>query len=181
MYIILAVPNQYPKYTIPGARSLQYPPPPAQTCYLKRSDRALYTRDTKPLTKHCGITQLKEANQRKLTDPQTRYTYRTQHNHPEVEQDGTHKTGNIYTTWAKNTGAPRRGPDDNRNQTIVRTKQTLVPKTNIFRSASKAHNMTLDGTKQQAPYQWSIHNRITSHDTSRCHPTSLINVNSRQL
>ena len=66
------VPNQYPKYTIPSARSLHYPPPPpAQMCYLKRSDRALCTRDTKPLTKNYGNTPLKEANRRKpyLKDP----------------------------------------------------------------------------------------------------------------
>ena len=74
------VPNQYPKYTIPSAQSLHYlPPPPAQTCYLKSSDRELYTRDTKPLTKITEIPHSSRQNDKKTNKPPEHATP-TEHN-----------------------------------------------------------------------------------------------------
>ena len=63
------------------------PPPPAQTCYPKRSDRALNTRDTNPLTKNCGITPRKEAKPEKTL---TNILYTNNHKRP-ASRGRTHK------------------------------------------------------------------------------------------
>ena len=96
----------YDRYTTP-------PPPPPSTNVLPKKERSgTNTRDTKPLTKNYGISpHMKAIPEKTLTyrPPEHAKNYRTQHHRPEVEHNGLYKTGNIYTTRSKNTGAPKKG------------------------------------------------------------------------